>query len=151
MFTNSEVATESYSIKQDVPLLLSKSLQNSFPGTFNKVAGRRLATLVKVRSFTDIFQGISLKLQNNCVCVCACVCVCVYVHPLWRLHLFGTAETATQQINDYVLKTLDSSAGSLHVYFGMQNLTFQLAALSCSYTRSGHSHEFTSIRLAFKT
>ena len=54
------------------------------------------------------------------------------------------------QINDVVLKTLDSSAGSLHRYFGMQNLTFQLAALSCSYTRCKHIHDLTSIRLAFR-
>ena len=60
MFTNSEVATESYSIKQGIPLLLSISLKNSFGEIFNKVAGSMLATLVKVRSFTDIFQGISL-------------------------------------------------------------------------------------------
>ena len=65
MFTNSEEATESYSLKQDVPLLLSISLKNSFGRIFNKVAGWRLATLVKVRSFTDIFQGISLQVQNN--------------------------------------------------------------------------------------
>ena len=65
MFTNSEVATESYSIRQNVPLLLSISLKNSFRGIFNKVAGWRPATLVKVRSFTDIFQGISLQLQSN--------------------------------------------------------------------------------------
>ena len=55
------------------------------------------------------------------------------------------------QINDVVLKTLDSSAGSLHRYFGMQNLTFQLAALSCSYTKSGHNHDLTSTHLAFRT
>ena len=87
-----------------------------------------------------------------CMCVCVCVCVCarVYAHPPWRFHLSGTARTAREQINDVVLKTLDSSAGSLHLYFGMQNITFQLAALSCSYTRSGHSHDLTSIRLAFR-
>ena len=50
-----------------------------------------------------------------------------------------------------ISKTLDSSAGSLHLYFGMQSLTFQLATLSCLYTRSGHSHDLTSIRLAFRT
>ena len=85
------------------------------------------------------------------VCVCVCLCVCVYVHPPWRLHLSGTAGTAREQINDVVLKTLDSSAGSLHFYFGMQNITFQLVALSCSYTRSGHSHYLTSVRLVFRT
>ena len=80
-----------------------------------------------------------------------CVCVCVYVHAPWRLHLSGTAGTTRKQINDVVLKTLDSSAGSLHLYFGMQNLTFQLAALFCLHTRSGHSHDLTSIRIAFRT
>ena len=80
-----------------------------------------------------------------------CVCVCVYVHPPWKFHLSGTAGTAREQINDVGLKKLDTSAGSLHLYFWMQNLTFQLAAFSCSYTRSGHSHNLTSIRLAFRT
>ena len=41
--------------------------------------------------------------------------------------------------------------GSIHLYFEMQNLTFQLVTLSCSYTRSGHSNDLTSIRLAFRT
>ena len=59
----------------------------------------------------------------------------------------GTAGTVREQINDVVLKALDSSVSSLHLYFGMQNITFQLAALSCSYTRSGHSHDLTTIRL----
>ena len=85
------------------------------------------------------------------VCVCVCVCVCVFVHSLWSHHLSRTAGTAREQINDVVLKKLDSYTGSLHLYFGMQSLTFQLAALSCSYTRSGHSHELTSIHLPFRT
>ena len=72
-----------------------------------------------------------------CVCACVCVCVCVY--------------QGTEQISDVVLKTLDSSAGSLHRCFGMQNLTFQQAALSCSYTRSEYSRDLTSIHLAFRT
>ena len=78
-------------------------------------------------------------------------CVCLYVHPPWRLHLSATAGTVREQINNVVLKTLDSSASSLHLCFEMQNLTFQLATLSCLYTRSGHSHDFTSIHLAFRT
>ena len=90
-------------------------------------------------------------LQMLCVYVCVYVCVCVYVHPPWRFHRSGTSGTAREQINDVVLKTLDSSTVSLHLYFGMQSLIFQLAALSCSYTRSGHSHDLTSIRLAFRT
>ena len=93
---------------------------------------------------------LGYKLMTACVCVCVFVfvCVCVYVHPPWRLHLSGTAGTVREQINNVVLKTSDFSAGSLHRYFGMQNLTFQLAALSCSYTRSEHSHDLISIRLA---
>ena len=70
------------------------------------------------------------------LCVCVCVCVCVYVDPPWRLHLSGTAGTTREQMNDVVLKTLDSSVSSLHLYFGMQNLTFQVATLSFSYTSS---------------
>ena len=79
-------------------------------------------------------------------------CACVCLRPsILKLHPSETAGTAREQINDVVLKRLDSSAGSLHLYFGMQNLTFQLAALSCSYTKSGHSHDLTSIRLAVRT
>ena len=62
--------------------------------------------------------------------VCVSVCLCVYVHPPWRLHLSGTAGNASELINDVVLK---------------------LAALSCSCTGSGHSHDLTSIRLACRT
>ena len=100
-------------------------------------------TLKKFLSIVQSWKCISYS-------VCVCVCVCVYVHPPWRLHLSGTAETAKEQINDVVLKMFDSSVGSLHLYSGMQNITFQLAAFSCSYTRSRHSHDLTSIRLAFR-
>ena len=81
---------------------------------------------------------ITLKLRTlaGCacvrVCVCVCVRVCVYVHPPWRLHLSGTSGTAREQINDVVIEDVGF---------------FQLAALSCSYTGSGHSHDLTSIRL----
>ena len=33
----------------------------------------------------------------------------------------------------------------------MQNLTIQLAALSSLHTRSGQSHDLSSVRLAFRT
>ena len=65
IFTNLEIASESYSVKQGILLLLSICFENSFGLIFNKVKGWRLATLVKVRSFTDMFQGISLQVQNN--------------------------------------------------------------------------------------
>ena len=60
------------------------------------------------------------------MCVCVCVCVFTSIH----CEVFICLDQLCYQ--DVVLKTLDSSAGSLHRYFGMQNLTFQLAALSCS-------------------
>ena len=89
---------------------------------------------------------VNLKL----VCVCVCVCVCLRPSTVKASSVWISWDTRVQ-INDVVLKTLDSSAGSLHPYFGMQNLIFQLAALSCSYTRSEHSADLTSIRLAFRT
>ena len=56
MFTSSELATKSYSIKQGVPLLFSISLKISFGGIFNKVAGWKLATLVKENFITGAEQ-----------------------------------------------------------------------------------------------
>ena len=82
----------------------------------------------------------------------ACVCMCVCVHP-------STMEASSvwirwdtrEQINDVMLKILNSSAVSSHRYLRMQNLTFQLAALSCLQTKSRQSHDLTSVRLAFRT
>ena len=84
------------------------------------------------------------------LCVCVYVCVFMSIHregfiSLEQLGLPGNRSTMLRW------KTLDSSAGSLHLYFGMQNITFQRAALSCSYAISGHSHDLTSIRLACRT
>ena len=85
-----------------------------------------------------------------CVCVRACVCVCVCLGPSTvKASSVWISWDAREQINDVVLKTLDSSGGSNYCYFGMQNLTFPL--LSCSCTRSGHSRNLTSILLAFRT
>ena len=80
----------------------------------------------------------------------ACLYVCLRPSTVKASSVWIRWDTR-EQINDIVLKTFNSSSGSPHRYFGMQNLTFQLAALSCSYTRSGHSHDLTSIRLAFRT
>ena len=55
-----------------------------------------------------------------------------------------------EQINNVMLKTLNSCAKSLHRYFRMQHLTFQLAALSCLHT-SGQRHDLTSVSLAVRT
>ena len=82
----------------------------------------------------------------------ACVCMCVCVHP-------STMEASSvwirwdtrEQINDVMLKMLNSSAVSSHRYLRKQNLTFQLAALSCLQTKSRQSHDLTSVRLAFRT
>ena len=57
--------------------------------------------------------------------------VCLRAATVKALSVWISWDTR-EQINDFVLKTLDSSAGSFHRYFGMQNLTFQPAALSCS-------------------
>ena len=93
----------------------------------------------------NIFATICTPKIRKCVCVCVCVRVCV------RVCVCVCVYQGTEQISDVVLKTLDSSAGSLHRCFGMQNLTFQQAALSCSYTRSEYSRDLTSIHLAFRT
>ena len=93
-----------------------------------------------------------------CVCVCACMRACVRARARACVCLGPSTVKASsvwiswdarEQINDVVLNTLDSSGGSLYCYFGMQNLTFPF--LSCSCTRSGHSHNLTSILLAFRT
>ena len=93
-------------------------------------------------------MSLPLKFQSFWIAAYVCVCVCLRPSTVKASFVSGTAR---EQINDVVLKTLDSSAGSLHFYFGMQNITFQLAALSCSYTRSGHSHYLTSACLVFRT
>ena len=78
--------------------------------------------------------------QHVCVCVCLFVCVRAWV-CLWpftvKVSSVWIRWDTSEQINDFMLKTLNSSAGSLHRYFRMQNLTFQLAASSYSHTRSG--------------
>ena len=140
-----ETLTDSETCSLQVILRFEKhslTARRRFLKTFQCFYGRKL-----------VYSNLGFYKTSVCVCVCACasVCVCVYVHPPWRLHLSGTSGTAREQINDVVLKTLDSSAGFLQLYFGMQNLIFQLAVLSCSYTRSGHSHDLTCIRLAFRT
>ena len=84
------------------------------------------------------------------VCVCVCVCVCVLPSTVKALFVWIKWDTR-EHIHDVMLKTLNSYADSLHRYFRMQNLAFLLAALSCSWTRSGQSHDLTSARLAFRT
>ena len=85
-----------------------------------------------------------------CVCVCVCVCVCLRPSTVKASSVWIKWDTR-EQINDVMLKTLNSYADSLHRYFRMQNLTFQLAALSCSHTSSGQIHDLTSVRFAFRT
>ena len=87
-----------------------------------------------------------------CVCVCVCMCVCVFVRPSTVNALsVRVSWDSREKINDVMLKALNSYADSYHRYFRMQNLTFQLAALFFSHTRSGQSHDLTSVRLAFRT
>ena len=85
-----------------------------------------------------------------CVCVCVCVCVCLRLSIVKASSVWIKWDTR-EQINDVLLKTLNSYVDSLYRYFIMQNLTFQLATLSCSHTRSRKSHDLTSVRLVFRT
>ena len=85
---------------------------------------------------------LSHELYN--VHVCVCVCVCVRLSNVKASSVWIKWDTR-EQINDVMLKTWNSSAGSFHRYIGMQNLTFQLATLSCWHTRSGQSHDSTNI------
>ena len=88
--------------------------------------------------------------MNYIMFTCEYVCVCVHPSTVKASSVWIKWDTR-EQIKDVMLKTWNSSAGSFHRYIGMQNLTFQLATLSCSHTRSGQSHDSTSIRLAFRT
>ena len=90
-----------------------------------------------------IYAWIVHRWIVNRVCVYVCVCTSIHREGFICLDQVGYQE----QINDVMLKTLNSSADSLHRYFGMQNLTFQLAALSCSQNRS----DLSSVRLVFRT
>ena len=82
--------------------------------------------------------------------VCVCMCVCVHPSTMEASSVWIRWDTR-EQINDVMLKILNSSAVSSHRYLRMQNLTFQLAALSCLQTKSRQSHDLTSVRLAFRT
>ena len=129
--------------KFQFPINLSSHLYIIF-----SLAPRKVLISAKALQFNvNYLHTLSLSLS---VCVCVCVCVCLRPSTVKALSVWIRWDTR-EQINDVVLKTLDSSAGFLHRYFGMQNLTFQLTALSCSYTRSMQSLDLTSIRLAFRT
>ena len=82
-----------------------------------------------------------------CVRACVCVCVCTSIHPEGFICLDQVGYQETDQ-RCYVedVKFLCRFPSSL---LRMKNVTFQLAALSCSHTRSGQSHDLTSVRLAF--
>ena len=65
------------------------------------------------------------------VCVCACVCVCVCVCGWLCVRPFTVKSssvwiswTASEQINEVVLKTFVSCAKSLHFYFRIKHLIF---------------------------
>ena len=85
-----------------------------------------------------------------CVCVRVCVCVCLHPSTVKASSVWIRWDTR-EQINNVMLKTLNSYADSLHRYFRMQNLNFQLAALRCWHTRSRQSHDLTSVGVAFGT
>ena len=97
-----------------------------------------------------IFSISIYNWMQNCVCVCVCVCVCLRSSTVKVSSVWIRWDTR-EQINDVTLKTLNSYTDSHYHYFGMQNLIFQLVALSWSHTRSGQSNDLTSVRLAFRT
>ena len=53
-----------------------------------------------------------------CVCVCVCVCTSIYCEGF-----MCQDHDVMEQINNVMLKTLNSYANSLHCYLRMQNLT----------------------------
>ena len=86
-----------------------------------------------------------------CVCVCVCVWLCVFTSfhregfiCLDHLRYQGTDQQCCADDVGFLCRFPSG-------YFGVQNLTFQLAALFCPYTRSEDSHNLTSICLTFRT
>ena len=94
---------------------------------------------------------LALIRVDSCWLVLMLVCVCVCVHPsTMKASSVWIRWDTREQINDVMFKMLNSSAGSRHHCFRMQNLTFQLVALSCFQTKSRQNHDLTSVRLVFK-
>ena len=126
---------------QGIPLLLGNQVKACCLG-FSTFLGKRTGTVFLMRYF-QVFDVVV-------VCVCVCVCVCLRLSIVKASSVWIKWDTR-EQINDVLLKTLNSYVDSLYRYFIMQNLTFQLATLSCSHTRSRKSHDLTSVRLVFRT
>ena len=140
--------------------LLNKSLMENFIFCVVKIEMqlRKHQTsqyLVSFQICTEI-SGILKKnrleklVSRAYVCVCVCVCVCLRPSTVKASSVWIRWDTR-ERINDAILKTLNSYADSLYCLFRMENLTFQLAALSCSHTLNGQGHDLTSARLAFRT
>ena len=84
--------------------------------------------------------------------MCVCIYMCTSIHrECFKASFVWMRWDTREHINNVLLKTLNYHADSIHSYFRMLNVTFQLAALSCSHTRSGQSHDLTSVYLTFRT
>ena len=72
-----------------------------------------------------------------CVYVCVCVCVCVCLRPSTVKPSSVWNSWDCQGTNQWCcVEDVGFLCWSLHLYFGMQSLTFQLAALSCPNTEA---------------
>ena len=72
-----------------------------------------------------------------------CMCVSVYVLPSWRLHRFGVGIPGDRSTM-LCWECPPPLLSTFMVTLVWSTKPFQLAALSCSHTRSGQSHDLTS-------
>lgn len=73
--------------------------------------------------------------------MCVCIYMCTSIHrECFKASFVWMRWDTREHINNVLLKTLNYHADSIHSYFRMLNVTFQLAALSCLHTRSRQSH-----------
>ena len=84
-----------------------------------------------------------------CVDVCVCMCVCTFIHHEAFICLDQLGYQGTDQ--QCYVEDIEFLCWFPSLLLWNAALTFQLAALSCLHTRSGQSHDLTSIRLTFRT
>ena len=88
-----------------------------------------------------------------CVCVCVYVCVCVCVCVFTSIHRedFICLDLVGQQRTDQRCYVKDVVFLCQFPSSLLQNAEPNLSTLSCSHTRSGQSHDLTSVCLTFRT
>ena len=100
---------------------------------------------------TKVFYQLIVSL---CVCMyvcvfCVCMCVCTFIHHEAFICLDQLGYQGTDQ--QCYVEDIEFLCWFPSLLLWNAALTFQLAALSCLHTRSGQSHDLTSIRLTFRT